>query len=309
MKPNIDPKVDCVFKALLGSEEHKRLLTDFLNAVLAQDPGIRLQSVELMNPYNEREFETDKLSVVDVKARDEAGRVYQIEIQLVIHPGLAERMLHTWCAIYHRQIQKGQDFSALKPVISIWLLNEPLFNLPGAWHLPFVPYNLEYGLVLSRDFRIHLLQLTLWPHREQRPDALDRWMYLFLQGEEVDADAPPAILQTDEMKEAIDVLRHFSENEHQYWLYQQRLEAEHLSATWQRAVERAEEKIKQAQQEIKQVQQEKKRAEQEAKLKAEEAERERQEKELVKQQAECERQEKERLLALLKQAGIDPTTV
>ncbi|GAK51867.1 hypothetical protein U14_03113 [Candidatus Moduliflexus flocculans] len=161
MKPNIDPKVDCVFKAMLGSEEHKLLLTDFLNAVLAHDPGIRLQSIELLNPYNEREFETDKLSVVDVKARDEAGRVYQIEIQLVAHPGLAERMLHTWSAIYHRQIQKGQDFTALKPVIAIWLLNEPLFELPGAWHLPFVPYNLEYGLVLSGDFRIHLLQLSL----------------------------------------------------------------------------------------------------------------------------------------------------
>ena len=85
------------------------------------------------------------------------------------------------------------------------------------------------------------------------------------------ADALPVILQADEMKEAINVLRHFSENEQQYWLYQQRLEAEHLAATQQKAVERAKEEIKQAQQE-------KKQAEQETKRKAEEAERERQEK-------------------------------
>ena len=96
MKPQIDPKVDCVFKAMLGSEAHKALLVHFLNAVLTRDPGKRIQDVELLNPYNEREFETDKLSVVDVKARDEAGQWYQIEIQLAAHPGLAARILYTW---------------------------------------------------------------------------------------------------------------------------------------------------------------------------------------------------------------------
>ena len=136
MKPQIDPKVDCVFKAMLGSEEHKALLVHFLNAVLARDPGIRIRTVELLNPYNEREFESDKLSVVDVKARDKQGRVYQIEIQLATHPGLTSRMLYMWSALYHRQIEKGQAYVELKPAISIWLLNEPLFDIPEAWHVP-----------------------------------------------------------------------------------------------------------------------------------------------------------------------------
>jgi hypothetical protein len=34
MKHRIDPKIDCVFKALLGSEENRNLLVHFLNAVL-----------------------------------------------------------------------------------------------------------------------------------------------------------------------------------------------------------------------------------------------------------------------------------
>jgi len=37
MKHRIDPKIDCVFKALLGSEENRNLLVHFLNAVLAYD--------------------------------------------------------------------------------------------------------------------------------------------------------------------------------------------------------------------------------------------------------------------------------
>jgi len=37
MKHCIDPKIDCVFKALLGSEENHNLLMHFLNSILADD--------------------------------------------------------------------------------------------------------------------------------------------------------------------------------------------------------------------------------------------------------------------------------
>ncbi len=37
MRHPIDPKIDCVFKALLGAEANRRLLIHFLNAVLGAD--------------------------------------------------------------------------------------------------------------------------------------------------------------------------------------------------------------------------------------------------------------------------------
>jgi predicted transposase/invertase (TIGR01784 family) len=69
MKHKINPTVDCVFKAILGSEENKNLLIHFLNAVL--EPASLIKEIVLNNPYNEREFVGDKLTVVDVKALDE----------------------------------------------------------------------------------------------------------------------------------------------------------------------------------------------------------------------------------------------
>ena len=68
MKHRISPTVDCVYKAILGAVENKNLLLDFLNAVLA--PQFPISDVEILNPYNEREFYSDKLTIVDVKARD-----------------------------------------------------------------------------------------------------------------------------------------------------------------------------------------------------------------------------------------------
>ena len=37
MRHPIDPKIDCVFKALLGSEDNRNLLLHLFNAILTQD--------------------------------------------------------------------------------------------------------------------------------------------------------------------------------------------------------------------------------------------------------------------------------
>ena len=278
MKPYIDPKVDCVFKAILGKEENKALLIHFLNAVLQGETPVHIHDVVILNPYNERDFETDRLSVVDIKARDDQERSYQIEIQLALHPGLTSRMLYTWSTLYHGLLSKGENFTLLRPVIAIWILNESLFGDIAAYHLPFEVYNRQHKLVLSDHFHIHLLQLPKWQAQETRYAEIDRWMYLFKEGQEIDVDDPPAFLQTKEMRQAMNVLQHFAENEAEYLLYQKRLDALRVEATWKAEIERVKAEAEQA----------KRREEQE------------------RQAKEQERREKERLLELLKQAGIDP---
>lgn len=320
MKPLIDPKVDCVFKAMLGADDHKPLLIHFLNAVLQHTTGLHIQEVEILNPYNERDFQTDKLTVVDVKARDEAGRSYQVEIQLAIHAGLAARILYTWSTMYHGLLTKGAQFTLLKPVIAIWLLDESLFPLPGVYHLPFAVRNDEYGLLLSDHLRIHLLQLPQWQGQKPSYEELDRWMYLFTRGEAIDVDDPPAILHSKEMREAMQVLQHFAENEASYLLYQQRLEALSVEATWKAELERSKRETAEAKHQAEEAQRREEEAQRQAEVerqareesqRREEAERQAREEaqrreEEAQQREEAERREKERLLALLKQAGIDP---
>lgn len=223
MKHKINPTVDCVFKAILGSEENKNLLIHFLNAVL--EPDSLIKEIVLNNPYNEREFVADKLTVVDVKALDENKCHYQIEIQLALHPALSARMLYTWSRLYHSQIKKGDNFSELKPVISIWILNESLFDNVKDFHLPFVLYNQKNKLVLSDEIEIHLLQLQKWQSQQQIKTEKERWIYLFKEGKNVDVDVPPEALNTDEMRQAMEVLNRFSENQENYLLYQSRLDA------------------------------------------------------------------------------------
>lgn len=46
------------------------------------------------------EFLSDKLSIVDVKAKDSYDRLYQIEIQLTRYTHLTARILYNWTDIY-----------------------------------------------------------------------------------------------------------------------------------------------------------------------------------------------------------------
>ena len=66
MKHPIDPKIDCVFKAILGAENNRNLLLHFLNAILDSDLTAPIDQVEILNPYNDKEFLNNKLSIVDV---------------------------------------------------------------------------------------------------------------------------------------------------------------------------------------------------------------------------------------------------
>lgn len=119
MRHRIDPKVDCVFKALLGAEQNRNLLAHFLNAMLANDLSAPIAAVEILNPYNELESLNDKLSIVDVKAEDQQGQIYQIEIQLASNRHLPARMLYTWADLYSQQLSSGEDYSEFtRPTLS-----------------------------------------------------------------------------------------------------------------------------------------------------------------------------------------------
>ena len=105
----IDPTVDCVFKAILGSPHHPNLLIHFINAILELKDDDRVAEVSLRNPFNAKDHRNAKESLVDVKAIDQKRRQFQIEIQVANHGALPERMLYTWASMFSDNIREGKD--------------------------------------------------------------------------------------------------------------------------------------------------------------------------------------------------------
>jgi predicted transposase/invertase (TIGR01784 family) len=288
MKHRIDPKVDCVFKALLGSEENRNLLIHFLNAILGADLAAPIAEAEILNPYNDKEFLDDKLSIVDVKARDRAGRLYQVEIQLLNYRHLPARMAYTWADLYSQQLQSGQSYSQLKPTYGIWLLGENL--IPGnARYAHTYKLRDDQGCELVEHGGIWVLELKKFVAERVETEE-QRWLKLFKEGERLDDAALPDWMNTTEMRQAMSTLRQFSDKERDYHAYQARQNFLRQQQALQEEREQAEREREQAEREREQAEREREQAERER----EQAEREREQAEREREQAEREREQAER---------------
>jgi predicted transposase/invertase (TIGR01784 family) len=221
MKHQIDPKVDCVFKAILGSDDNKALLVHFLNAVLASELKHPITSVSILNPYNDKEHLDDKLSIVDVKARDNANQLYQIEIQLAYYTSLPDRIIYTWADVYSQQLQSGNQYTELKPTYSIWLLDENVVKNDDNY-LHSYKFRDDLGQSLTGHGGIWLLELKKF-HAQYITNEQERWLQFFREGNTLNDDnGLPDWMQTQEMRQAMSTLRQFSEKEKNYFAYQAR---------------------------------------------------------------------------------------
>ena len=119
--PIVNPKVDFVFKKLFGTEENKELLIDFVNSIVSEED--RVQDLILRNPYNPKNFAKDKLSILDIKAQDEKGRWYNIEMQMIDQTYYAQRALYYWARLYTGQLTAGINYDGLNKTIGINVLN------------------------------------------------------------------------------------------------------------------------------------------------------------------------------------------
>jgi len=122
----IKPTVDFVFKKIFGSPENIPVLIGLLNAILKLAHPI--VHVEILNPFSYQEFADDKLIVLDVRARDSAGRWLNIEMQVTVFTGLLQRLVYYACTMYIDQLDPGQSYADLRSAISICLLNKKLFR-------------------------------------------------------------------------------------------------------------------------------------------------------------------------------------
>jgi len=78
MPLGINPTVDFAFKKIFGSPENAPVLIRLLNAIL--DFPCPIAHVEILNPFSYQDFAEEKLVVLDIRARDSAGRWLNVEI-------------------------------------------------------------------------------------------------------------------------------------------------------------------------------------------------------------------------------------
>ena len=160
MNTYIKPTSDIVIHYLLGSEKNTDLLLSFINAVLEDSDMPLVKSVEIKNPFNTKNFNFDKMSILDIKAIDENGRIYDIEVQSIGNKYFANRSLYYWARNYSDQLHESEAYYTLNPVICINLLDFIMIEDLDTVHTCFLPTeknNTEY--ILSDHLEIHFIEL------------------------------------------------------------------------------------------------------------------------------------------------------
>ena len=115
----LNPKTDFAFKKIFGSEESGDILLSLLNALLGLQTPYRLIEVTILDPYLAPKIRGMKDSYLDVRAKDERGKSYIIEMQVLNVAGFEKRVLYNACKAYAGQLSSGDDYHLLTDVIAI----------------------------------------------------------------------------------------------------------------------------------------------------------------------------------------------
>jgi predicted transposase/invertase (TIGR01784 family) len=223
----IDPKIDFAFKYLYGRNSTRDILIDAVNSVLQPPPGHAVVEIELLNPFNLQESFDDKLSVLDIKARDQSGRLFNIEMQILAYLFYDKRILYYWSELYGQQLGRGQDYGLLRPTISISFLNHVMFPEAPDYHLRFQLLERQHHFAMSEDIEFHILQLPKFTRKlSELTSPLDAWLYFLRFAEKIDTAALPAELRQPSIVRAVEELTMLTQNDIERERYESRRKAQ-----------------------------------------------------------------------------------
>ena len=229
-KKKISPRVDLAFKKIFGVEENKDLLISLINSIVGQDDQV--SDITLLNPYNPKNFRQDKLSILDVKATNQQGKRFNIEIQISDEADYDKRALYYWARLYTEQLQVAQDYSTLSKAIGIHILNFTSIPQAQNYHNVFHITEKENGFAYFKDLELHTIELNKFTSdsSEELQDivaktrtALDMWVAFLTRHDLLTADRLPKALDDEKLKKALHVLDVLNFSKEERELYEDHL--------------------------------------------------------------------------------------
>lgn len=175
-KEYLSPKMDAVFQELFGRQEREELTKDFLEKILKR----KIRSIDLSQTRMlGKDTPEDKMSILDVRAMIDGVENCNVEMQMIDHKGLSERLLYYWSEMYKSSIKEGEDYVKLRKTISILIADFELKQLKGlGYHTKWEIIESEKRITgLTEALEIHIIELPKIKGKEEEEDALLDWLY------------------------------------------------------------------------------------------------------------------------------------
>ena len=205
-KRYLDPKADLTFKKVFG--EHPDLVISLLNALLPfKTKEEEIQCVEYLTPEMVPENPLRKFSIVDVRCKDQRGRQFIVEMQMVWSPEFMQRVMFNSAKAYVRQLDKKEDYRLLEPVYSLNLVNDVfLKDVPEYYHYYRMVHEKHTEKVIDG---LHLVFVELpkfTPHTMNEKKMQVLWLRYLTEIDGYMETVPQELLDNPEINKAMEVV-------------------------------------------------------------------------------------------------------
>ena len=182
----VDIKNDIAFRKIFGNENRKEVLISFLNAVLLLENDNKIISVEILNPYQLPALKGGKVTIVDVKAKDQSDKNYIVEMQVADVDGFDKRVLYYASKSYSSQIDRGDLYEKLNPTFFIGILDfEATQNKDYISRHKIV--DIETGENFIKDIEFNFIELPKFTKKEtELTSIIDQWVYFIKNVEDLE---------------------------------------------------------------------------------------------------------------------------
>lgn len=174
----LDPTVDFVFKKIFGDKSHKEVTIDFLNTILENKGEHRIVAIDFNDTFNRKENKSDRLSIVDVRCTDQAGKTYIVEMQADFEPDFRQRCQYYVSCELSSQLDVKEPYGNITPVILVAVLDFTIFpehNRVLTHHTVTDMYDNKSYL---EDMGFHFIELKKFEKTEnQLTNDIDRWIF------------------------------------------------------------------------------------------------------------------------------------
>jgi predicted transposase/invertase (TIGR01784 family) len=196
-----DPKTDFVFKRIFGTEPNKHLLIELLNALLELEGEQRIADLTYLSPEQRVPVAELKLSIVDVKCRDHAGREYVVEMQILNVEAFEKPVVYNVSKAYVMQIHSGEHCLELSDVVGVTICDFEFWPTPPQPGGPPVPMlsrwrmqEQNHGALALSQVQYVFLELPKYTKGAAAESTVERWAHFFRVAEDLEV-IPPELAQ------------------------------------------------------------------------------------------------------------------
>lgn len=196
----VDVKNAIAFRKIFGNENKKVILISFLNAVLGLDGQNRVKEVTLLNPFQLPRIAGEKSSIIDVRATNEKGSTFIVEMQVAEPAGFDKRVLYYTSKDYAAQINSGEDYPLLRPVYFIGVLNFNYFS--GKNYLSsHLIIDDATGECSFKDMKFRFIELKKFNKEvHELKNIIDKWTFFIKNADEL--EVMPSDVDDEGLREA-----------------------------------------------------------------------------------------------------------